>query len=154
MLVRRNLRVVFAESCTAGLVAATLARVPGISAHLCGSAVTYCETTKVAWLDVRPRDLARHSAVSPQVARQMALGVLAHTPEADWSAAVTGHLGPEAPAEQDGVIYICIARRLPSGRLRHHGTWRFDLTVRARVARQRQAAAQVLAQLGAAIEAS
>ena len=48
----------------------------------------------------------------------MALAVLAKTPSADLSAAVTGHLGPNAPADLDGMIYIAVARRwrdLPRG---------------------------------------
>ena len=46
-----DVRVAFAESCTAGLVAASLARTPGISQWLCGSAVVYRDATKAAWLD-------------------------------------------------------------------------------------------------------
>jgi nicotinamide mononucleotide (NMN) deamidase PncC len=41
----------------------------------------------------------------------MAVGVLIRTPEAQWSAAITGHLGPNAPPELDGLVYIGIARR-------------------------------------------
>ncbi|TWU07353.1 Nicotinamide-nucleotide amidohydrolase PncC [Symmachiella macrocystis] len=110
-LADRQLRVVFAESCTAGLAAATLASVPGISAYLCGSAVTYRERTKQDWLRVSAEDLARFTAVSEPVVRQMAIGVLENTVEADVSAAITGHLGPDAPAEQDGVVYVAVAQR-------------------------------------------
>ena len=48
-------RIVFAESCTGGLVAATLA-IPGISDSLCGSAVVYRLDTKTRWLGI-PGDL-------------------------------------------------------------------------------------------------
>ena len=41
----------------------------------------------------------------------MALGVLSKTREADWSAAVTGHVGPDAPEELDGIVFVAIARR-------------------------------------------
>lgn len=99
-------RVVFVESCTAGLVSATLARVPGISAHLCGSAVTYREATKAAWVDVDVLLLAEQGAVCEEVALQMAVGCLHATAEADLAVSITGHLGPNAPAELDGVVYI------------------------------------------------
>ena len=89
-LAENNVRVVFAESCTGGLVAATLAEVPGVSEFLCGSAVTYREDTKCEWLGVSADDIARHSAVSESVAGQMAIGVLERTPEADLAASITG----------------------------------------------------------------
>ena len=50
MLRDREVRVVFAESCTAGMVSATLAAVPGISDYLCGSMVTYRPEIKENWL--------------------------------------------------------------------------------------------------------
>ena len=72
----QNIRVVFAESCTAGLIAATLARVPGISNHLCGSAVVYRNETKTAWLSVSADDLADETIgpVSEPVAESMGSG--------------------------------------------------------------------------------
>ena len=51
-LEQQNKKIVFAESCTAGLVSASLAKVPGISQHHCGSAVTYRNDSKHRWLGV------------------------------------------------------------------------------------------------------
>ena len=110
-----NLRIVFAESCTAGLLSASLGAVEGISNHLCGSAVSYRERTKIDWLDVDPQDLARQTAVSRKVAEEMARGVLQRTPEAQISTATTGHLGPGAPPEQDGIVFISVAQRTREG---------------------------------------
>jgi len=104
-------RIVFAESCTGGLVSASLARVPGISDFLCGSAVVYRLDTKAKWLDVSEALLRNPGPVSEAVARAMALGVLDHTPEADLAASITGHLGPNAPDDQDGLVFIGVARR-------------------------------------------
>lgn len=106
-------RLVLAESCTGGLVAATLAQIPGISEHLCGSAVVYRAATKTAWLGIDPVLLEdpQVGPVSAEVTRALALAVLAQTPEADLSAAVTGHLGPDAPPELDGVVNIAVATR-------------------------------------------
>jgi PncC family amidohydrolase len=108
-------KVVFAESCTAGLVAAELATVPGISQHLCGSMVTYREPSKTAWLGVEVKVLQQFSAVSQQVTDALATGVLERTKEATWCAAITGHLGPGAPADLDGKVFIAVARREPNG---------------------------------------
>lgn len=145
LLAAMQRRVVFAESCTAGLASALLAGLPGISQFLCGSAVTYREATKTEWLAVPAQTLARHSAVSPEVTRQMALNVLARTSEADLAAAVTGHLGPGAPPEQDGCILIAVARREMLGKpadlvaVAEH-----RLASTCRVDRQREAAVRVL----------
>ena len=62
LLNRNTTRVVFAESCTAGLVSASLAAHPGISRVHCGSSVTYRAQTKSHWLDISPALITRHSA--------------------------------------------------------------------------------------------
>jgi PncC family amidohydrolase len=109
----RQLRLVLAESCTGGLVAATLARIPGISEWLCGSAVVYRLDTKHYWLDVPHElfDAPGPGVVSREVAEAMARGALARTPEAHVAAAITGHLGPNAPDDQDGLIWMAVALR-------------------------------------------
>ncbi|WP_437228691.1 CinA family protein [Planctomicrobium sp. SH661] len=109
----RRVRLILAESCTGGVVSMALTDVPGISDVYCGSAVTYRNETKAEWLGVSRRDLAdsRIGAVSAQVAEQMCLGALQRTPEAELAASITGHLGPNAPAELDGVVYIGVAFR-------------------------------------------
>jgi len=104
-------KVVFAESCTGGLVAGALTQIPGVSAFHCGGFVVYRNETKQQYLDI-PADILRDPGpVSSEVATLMCQGVLRKTPEADISAAVTGHLGPQAPAPLDGLIYIGVAKR-------------------------------------------
>lgn len=111
LLASRRQKIVFAESCTGGLVSATLTEIPGISEWLCGSAVVYQVATKAAWLGVDEKKLKRPGPVSRVVAEQMAAGVLRETPAATISAAVTGHLGPGAPARQDGLVYVAVQLR-------------------------------------------
>ncbi|MBC8873076.1 MAG: CinA family protein [Planctomycetes bacterium] len=145
LLIAGKRRVVFAESCTAGLVSALLARIPGISSYLCGSAVTYREATKVGWLDIPPAILEQHTAVSEVVTKLMASGVLAKTPEADVAAAVTGHLGPNAPPEQDGLVYVAIAVWSPDREdVVTARVAEYRLAGEDRLSRQREAAARVL----------
>ena len=149
-------RVVFAESCTGGLVSAALTEVPGISDHHCGSAVVYRVETKAAWLGISRSRLERPGPVSRIVAGEMASRVLRRTPEAALAASVTGHLGPHAPPRQDGLIYIGLAGR--DGRAvqvlavhRHRlAQTPVDATLtagRLRVRRQREAAVLVFAAL-------
>ena len=101
-------QLVFAESCTAGLASATLAEVPGISQHLCGSAVVYQVPTKVAWLKIAPDIIDSEGYASEAVARAMSAGVLNLTSHATLAAAITGDLGPDAPAETDGTAWIAV----------------------------------------------
>ncbi|MBI2478791.1 MAG: CinA family protein, partial [Planctomycetia bacterium] len=81
-------------------------------------------------------------------------GVLNKTPEADWSASVTGHLGPDAPRRLDGVVYIGVARRHQTksavASIQVTAT-RHVLAAETRVHRQREVAALVMRQLLAAI---
>ena len=103
---RRAHRLVLAESCTCGLIAATLGQIPGISAVFCGSSVVYRDDTKQQWLDVPAEVLNQHSSVSAQASSAIAGAVLELTPEATIAMGITGHLGPDAQADQDGTIYL------------------------------------------------
>jgi PncC family amidohydrolase len=152
LLAQRERRLVLAESCTAGLLAASLARVPGISAHLCGSMVVYRDATKMRWLNVPEPVLAQHTAVSEQVAELMVRGVLENTPEADVAASITGHLGPDAPADQDGVVFVGLAERR-GGAIRLAPVHRLQLMSRERVVRQQEAVVRVLDLFIALLEA-
>lgn len=145
LLVRRDCRLVVAESCTGGQVAAWLAGVPGISDHFCGSAVVYREATKSQWLGVPEELLATYSAVSSEVTRCLARQVLHRTAEAQLAVAVTGHLGPNSPQALDGRIFLALATRpTPNAPIRLCGEEAYPLRAVTRVARQREAAGRVL----------
>lgn len=103
-----HLKLVLAESCTAGLAAAALGGVPGGSAWMCGSAVVYRTETKIAWLGVDPPHFQppEPDSVGPRTSQALVAALLRRTPEAEIAAAITGHLGPEAPADLDGRIFV------------------------------------------------
>ncbi len=107
----QHLNLVFAESCTCGLLAATLGKIPGISQNFCGSAVTYQNDTKVSWLGISNKILEDPGPVSELVARLMVENVLHKTRHADVAVSVTGHLGPHAEQKLDGVVYVGIGYR-------------------------------------------
>jgi PncC family amidohydrolase len=150
LLKQRDKKVVFAESCTGGLVAGSLTRTPGISNHLCGALVVYRNVTKERWLQIPANLLVEPGPVSEMVARLMAAAALHKTPEADIAVAVTGHLGPGAPAPLDGVVFVAIAQRgapdeKPRVTVKRH---RFPSPT-SRTARQKLAIAAVLTLLAA-----
>lgn len=111
LLATKRQKVAFAESCTGGLVSGALTAIPGISAWHCGGVVVYRNETKHALLKIPPRLLANPGPVSEPVARKMATVVLDLIPEATISVAVTGHLGPSAPPELDGLVFLAVAAR-------------------------------------------
>jgi PncC family amidohydrolase len=155
LLKHRQLKVVFAESCTGGLVSGALTRIPGISRHHCGGMVVYRSETKAALLGVPEQDLKRFGPVSWRVVIQMAEEVLRRTPEADLSLAVTGHLGPQAPKRLDGVVYFEIALRNDLGEPEHIAGYRARYPASlAREQRQRRAVADALKLLGDFLERS
>lgn len=101
-------KIVFAESCTAGLCSSTMAQLDGMSNYLCGSAVTYRPAVKHGWLAVNQDTIETETCESQAVANEMALGVLGRTPEADLSAAVVGHTADGTSK----MVFISIAYRM------------------------------------------
>ncbi|MEZ6056106.1 MAG: nicotinamide-nucleotide amidohydrolase family protein [Planctomycetaceae bacterium] len=116
------MKITVAESCTSGLVAAELGRVPGASRWFCGSAVVYRNQTKTDWLGV-PKELLDDPQIGPvsePVAAAMCEGLLRRTSEANWAFSITGHLGPNAPAGLDGILFIASQPRNGSPTIHPH----------------------------------
>lgn len=108
----QGLKLVTAESCTGGLIAACLTAIPGSSAVVERGFITYSNDAKVELVGVRPDQIERDGAVSEAVARAMAIGALAASP-ADLSIAVTGIAGPASDntSKPVGLVHIAAARR-------------------------------------------
>ncbi len=138
---KASLRIALAESCTCGMAAALLGGVAGASEVFCGSAVTYRESVKSDWLGVAPDTLRVFTAESQQTTDEMARCLIQRTREADWGAAITGHLGPHAPAAIDGRIFVSLARRQTSSASNPVlSRSEFVLSTASRLDRQREAA--------------
>ena len=150
LLQKTNTRVVFAESCTAGLASATLATQPGISEFHCGGVNVYRNATKAAYLGISPEMLQQFGAVSPQVAEAMALSVLEKTPEANVAGAVTGFLGPGDDTSQDGQYFLAFAQH-PNEQQDHDSvrvkTQACQCQLEGRIQRQQEVAKQLLVTL-------
>ena len=131
-------RLVLAESCTCGMMAARLGTVPGVSQQLCGSFVTYRNQSKIDWLDIDEALIAKHTAVSQPVSDQMASAVLEATQEATISLAITGHLGPDSTDDLDGIVFVSIATSGVDDALRLQ-RFRMSLTSGDRESRQLEA---------------
>jgi nicotinamide-nucleotide amidase len=90
---QRKLTVVTAESCTGGLIAATLTAIAGSSDVVDRAFITYSNEAKRDMIGVPWDAIMTHGAVSEPVARAMASGALAHS-TADLAVSVTGVAGP------------------------------------------------------------
>ena len=77
MLVENNLKIAVAESCTGGMVSASLINYPGISSVFMEGCVTYSNEAKMKSLGVKKETLDVYGAVSDKCAKEMASGVAA-----------------------------------------------------------------------------
>lgn len=106
-LIKNNLKIAVAESCTGGLVASKLVNYPGISEVLLEGVVTYSNESKMKRLNVSDETLKQHGAVSYQTAIEMAEGV-AKTSGADIGISTTGIAGPGGGTAKKpvGLVYL------------------------------------------------
>jgi nicotinamide-nucleotide amidase len=110
LLLAKELKLVTAESCTGGLIAAACTDLAGSSAWFERGFVTYSNDAKTELLGVETAFLQRDGAVSEAVARAMVLGALAHS-HAQVAVAVTGVAGPTggSPAKPVGTVWFGFA---------------------------------------------
>ncbi len=106
-LIEHKITVATAESCTAGLIAAALGDVPGVSGVFAQGFVTYSNDAKEKNLGVPHALLTNYGAVSPQVAEAMAEGVCKKT-GARVGISATGIAGPDGGSAEKpvGLVYI------------------------------------------------
>ncbi len=116
---RKKLTLGLAESCTGGMLAATLTEIPGSSRVLDRGYVTYSNEAKQQ-IGVAAATIERYGAVSRETAEAMAKGVLANAP-VTLSASVTGIAGPDGGTREKpvGLVHFAVAASR-SGKLIHH----------------------------------
>jgi nicotinamide-nucleotide amidase len=106
----RGLTLATGESCTGGMVAERITRVPGSSDVFVGSIVAYADEVKVSALGLAQELLDEHGAVSAEVAAAMARGVRERL-HADVGIGVTGIAGPggATPEKPVGLVYVSVS---------------------------------------------
>ena len=123
ILTRRKQTVATAESCTGGNIARLLTSISGSSAYFKGSVVAYANDVKEKILQVNPRDLQQHGAVSEQVVTQMAVGAR-QLMGTDYGIATSGIAGPTGgtPDKPVGMIWIAVTSASQTvAKLLHYG---------------------------------
>lgn len=107
-LLKRNLKIATAESCTGGLTAKLITDISGASAVFECGVVSYANRIKESLLGVREETLRQYGAVSEQTVREMAVGVQKLS-GADVTVAISGIAGPESDGTDKPVGLIWIA---------------------------------------------
>ena len=115
-LLRRQQTLAVAESCTGGWVAKVLTDLPGSSRWFDRGFVTYSNAAKQDMLGVSAATLDAAGAVSEATVREMAAGVLRHSP-ADLALAISGIAGPGGAVQGKPVGTVCFAWATRTGQL-------------------------------------
>ncbi len=104
---RKSIRVVTAESCTGGMVAASITSVSGSSEVFDRGFITYSAEAKIDMLGIDAELVRKFNAISSEVAEAMAEGAIKNS-QAQLSLAVTGIAGPKGgtKATPVGLVYI------------------------------------------------
>ena len=106
-----NKTVAAAESCTAGLAADLIARIPGASEVLWGSYVCYTMAAKIKMLGVKEDTLKQYGQVSRETACEMAQAALEKS-GSDYAFSITGIAGPGSLSGiSAGTVWIAVAQK-------------------------------------------
>ena len=109
LLIKNNLTVSTAESCTSGLLASRLTDVPGSSQYFKGGSVCYSNELKINDMGIDKDLIERYGAVSEEVAKSLAKNI-AQKNNTDLGIAITGIAGPDGGTEKKpvGLVFVGI----------------------------------------------
>jgi PncC family amidohydrolase len=110
-LAKKKLTLSVAESITGGGLAAAITEVAGSSKVFLGGVIAYADEVKINQLDLDAKTLKKFTAVSEEVAKEMAIGVRKEF-NSDYAIATTGVAGPgKAYGQKVGTVWIAIASK-------------------------------------------
>ena len=110
-LTKKKATLSVAESITGGGLAAAITDVAGSSKVFMGGVIAYDDAVKVKELSVNKKSLSKFTAVSEEVAKEMAAGALAKF-KTDYAIATTGVAGPgKAYGQKAGTVWVAIASK-------------------------------------------
>jgi nicotinamide-nucleotide amidase len=114
ILIHNRSTIAAAESCTGGLLAERLTRIPGSSSYFLGGVVCYSNELKTVWAEVPPNLIAAKGAVSSEVAVALAEGIRRRV-GSTLGVGITGVAGPGGGSEEKPVGTVHIALASPVG---------------------------------------
>ena len=110
-LIRRNLKMSFAESCTGGLLSSTITSINGSSRVFDLGLVTYSNKSKTKLLRVSKKTISQFGAVSSETCLSM-VNNLSKISKSDINISITGIAGPKGGTKLKpvGLVYIGIKK--------------------------------------------
>jgi nicotinamide-nucleotide amidase len=106
LLIKKNLKISCAESCTGGLIASTIVNVPSASSVFECGIVTYSNEAKQKYLNISESDIKKYGVVSEEIASQMAEGIAKET-HSDIGLSTTGFAGPSGGEDGKPIGTVC-----------------------------------------------
>ena len=111
LLIKKKIKVSFAESCTGGLLASTVTSINGASKVFNLGLITYSNQSKIKVLKVNKNIIKKYGAVSYECCKSMVIN-LAKISKANINISITGIAGPKGGTKQKpvGLVYIGIKK--------------------------------------------
>ena len=111
ILIKKKLKIAFAESCTGGLLASSITSISGASKIFNLGLITYSNQAKIKFLKVNKNIIKKYGAVSHECCLAM-VNNLSKISKANINVSITGIAGPKGGTKQKpvGLVYICIKK--------------------------------------------
>ena len=111
ILIKKKLKIAFAESCTGGLLASSITSISGASKIFNLGLITYSNQAKIKFLKVNKNIIKKYGAVSHECCLEM-VNNLSKISKANINVSITGIAGPKGGTKQKpvGLVYIGIKR--------------------------------------------
>ena len=111
ILIKKNLKISFAESCTGGLLASSITSISGASKIFNLGLITYSNQAKIRFLKVNKNIIVKYGAVSHECCFAM-VNNLSKISKANINVAVTGIAGPKGGTQKKpvGLVYIGVKK--------------------------------------------
>tara|TARA_B100001175_G_scaffold310644_1_gene313932 strand:+ start:54 stop:512 length:459 start_codon:yes stop_codon:yes gene_type:complete len=110
-LIKKKLKISFAESCTGGMLASSITSINGASKVFNLGFITYSNQSKIKILKVNKNLIKRYGAVSAECCKAMVIN-LSKISKANINISVTGIAGPNGGSKKKpvGLVYIGIKK--------------------------------------------
>ena len=110
-LIKKKLKISFAESCTGGLLASTITSVSGASKIFNLGLITYSNQAKIKFLKVKKNIIKKYGAVSYECCFAM-VNNLSKISKANINVSITGIAGPKGGTKEKpvGLVYIGVKK--------------------------------------------